>query len=216
LVKGLTTAVNHFKSIPSGNSHLVLVSDGVEHGGVQPDLSEAFKNVIAANITVHVISYTSLGRRVKWTNPSRLREKSAVDKHLISALPSGRFKELPTPDLKTIMETKGGVVVDLERLPGRKGIKDALAQREEEFIEITAETGGSVALPSSANELIDQASEVARRIDSQYVISYKPTRPLNSATANEYRRIEVISRRVGLNVLVRRGYIARVSQKLND
>jgi hypothetical protein len=55
LVKGLVAAVNHFKSRPSGNSHLVLVSDGVERGGVQPDLAEPFKNLIAANITVNVI-----------------------------------------------------------------------------------------------------------------------------------------------------------------
>jgi hypothetical protein len=96
------------------------------------------------------------------------------------------------------------------RLVGRKGIKDALAQREKEFIEVSEETGGSVALPASAAELIDQASEIARRIDSQYVVSYKPTRPLNSATSNEYRKIDVIPRRVGLQVIVRRCYVARI------
>jgi hypothetical protein len=56
--------------------------------------------------------------------------------------------------------------------------------------------------------MTDRAVEVARAIDSQYVISYKPLRPLSSASAKEYRRIEVASRRVGLNIKVRRGYVA--------
>jgi VWFA-related protein len=210
LEKGLLAAADYFKTIPSRNSHLVLISDGVGRGGIQPDLDEAFKYLVAANITVHVISYTSLGLKTKSPSPTRPRVKSAVDKHLIDALPSTRFKGDPTPDLKTHMSTKGGVVVDLDRLLRRNGIKGALAQREQEFSAISEETGGSLALPTSADELVHQASEVARRIDSQYVITYKPTRPLNSSTEKEYRMVDVISRRVGLMVHARRGYVARI------
>ena len=43
---------------------------------------------------------------------------------------------------------------------------------------------------------------------SQYVISYKPLRPLSSVNATEYRKLEVMSRRVGLNIKARRGYVA--------
>lgn len=210
LVAGLAEAVEQFRKVPAGNNHLVLVSDGVEPSDSHARLDHALKNLLGSNITVHIISYTLLGRKVKWVSPSRPREKSAVDKHLIEALPSGRFREDPTPDLKTAMQTKGGVVVDVDRLfPGRR-MKETLKQREEDFVGITEETGGNVWLPTSAAEMIQQAAEVARDVDSHYVISYKPLQPLNSRTASEYRKIGVISRRVGLKVRARRGYIAKV------
>jgi hypothetical protein len=72
-------------------------------------------------------------------------------------------------------------------------------------------------IPASIVLLLDTGGEsnlakgvrLTREVDSQYVITYKPERPLDSATASEYRRIDVISRRVGLKLRVRRGYVAR-------
>ena len=55
--------------------------------------------------------------------------------------------------------------------------------------------------------MIREAGEVARDVDAQYVLSYKPIKPLNEAAPNEYRRLEVFSRRVGLSVTARRGYV---------
>jgi hypothetical protein len=126
---------------------------------------------------------------------------------LIEALPRTQFKYDPTPDLKTQLKNKGGVVLDIDLLFARKGIKPALAQRSDEFLVITEETGGNLWLPGSAAEMNGEAREVARDVDAQYVLSYKPIKPLNESTANEYRRLEVISRRVGLTVTARRGYV---------
>jgi len=210
LAAGLVGAVEQFERIPSGNSHLVLVSDGVERGGIQPDLDEAVKALIAANITLHVISYTSLGLKEPKPSPTRPRVKSAVAKELITAMPHTRFKKDPTPDLRTMMETKGGMVLDVDRLFRRNGIRSALAQREDEFEILTEETGGSLWLPATSADMIRQGTEVAQTVDSQYVVSYKPLRPMNSAKPNEYRRTDVISRRVGLKVNARRGYVAGV------
>jgi hypothetical protein len=39
------------------------------------------------------------------------------------------------------------------------------------------------------------------------VVTYRPKRPLAEATPGEYRRIEVASRRVGLSLQARRGYV---------
>lgn len=211
LAAALDAAVGYFGKVPSRNHHLVLVSDGVVHRPDEPELEEAFKSVIAANITVHIISYTSLGLKTKKPEPTRPRVKSAVDPNLIEALPSTRDRMDPTPDLKTLMKTKGGGVVDVDVL-FQRGIKKTLKEREKEFLAITEETGGTVGLPASADEMIDQAMDVARNVDSQYIVTYKPLRPLSSATANEYRRIDIFSRRVGLNVRARRGYVARVQK----
>jgi len=211
LGEALIAAAQYFDKVPASNHHLVLVSDGVVRKAIEPELDEALKSTISANITVHVISYTSLGLKAKKPEPTRPRVKSAVDKNLIDALPSTRFKEDPTPDLKTLMGTKGGVAVDIDRLIA-VGIKKTLKEREKQFLAITEETGGTSSFPASAAEMIDQAADVAREVDSQYILSYKPLRPRDSSTVNEYRRIDIFSRRVGLNVRARRGYLATIQK----
>jgi len=207
LQAGLSAAVEQFSKIAPGNSHLVLVSDGVDAAGKQSDLREAYQAILAANITLHVISYATLGAKVRPPTPTRPRVKSAVAPELIEALPHTQLKTDPTPDLKSHLKHKGGVVVDIDLLFARKGIKPALAQRSDEFLVITEETGGNLWLPGSAEDMISEAREVARDVDSQYVLTYKPVRPLNESAPNEYRRLEVISRRVGLTVTARRGYV---------
>jgi len=213
LLKGLLTAVGEFSKVPPGNNHLVLISDGVDRSGVQPDLDEAYKAVLEANVTLHVISYASLGAKIPPPTPTRSRVKSAVAPELIEALPRTQMKEDPTPDLKTMLKNKGGFVLDIDLLFNRKGIKPALIERTKEFYVVTDETGGNLSLPESAAEMIRQAGEIARDIDSQYVMSYKPLQPFNSSASIEYRRIEVFSRRVGLTIKARRGYVAKNPSK---
>ena len=206
LLAALLAAVEQFESIPPGNRHLVLISDGVDQPGTQTDLTTAFEHLITSNVTLHVISYASLGAKVRAPEPTRPRVKSAVAPELIEALPSTRFKGDPTPDLKTHLKNKGGAVLDLDLL-FRKGINGALMERSEQFALITDETGGNLWLPSSAEQMIREAREVARDIDSQYVVSYKPVPPPERKTTTEYRPIEVISRRVGLTLRAPRGYV---------
>jgi len=89
-------------------------------------------------------------------------------------------------------------------------LKEQLEQREAEFGELAAETGGALWLPSTADEMLRQAAEAAREIDSRYVVTYKPRRPLAEAKAGEYRKLDVLARRQGLVVRSRRGYVARL------
>jgi hypothetical protein len=172
-------------------------------------LTEAYKALLSANVTLHVISYAALGAKVPPPTATRPRVKSAVAPELIEALPRTQDRADPTPDLKSQLKHKGGVVLDIDMLFRRKGIKPGLARRSEEFLVIAEESGGNLWLPTSGEEMVREAREVARDIDSQYVLSYKPVQPFNASTPNEYRRIEVISRRVGLTVSARRGYVVK-------
>jgi hypothetical protein len=61
--------------------------------------------------------------------------------------------------------------------------------------------------------MIDNAREAARLIDSAYVITYRPKRPLADAPAGEARRIEIASRRVGLHLLTRERYVVADNTK---
>jgi hypothetical protein len=75
------------------------------------------------------------------------------------------------------------------------------------LVSLAGETGGQILLPSSKEAMLAQGEEVARDIGAQYVITYRPKRPLVEARAGEYRRIEVAARRTGLLLRARRGYI---------
>jgi len=62
-------------------------------------------------------------------------------------------------------------------------------------------------LPNSAEEIPKLTDELAREIDSQYVVTYRPKSGVALKSSAEVRRIEVASRRVGLYVRSRRSYI---------
>ncbi len=209
LLKGLLASLEQFGKVQPGNSHLVLVSDGVGQAGVQSDLSEAYEALIAANVTLHVISYAALGAKVSAPEPTRPRVKSAVAPELIEALPRTQYKGDPTPDLKSHMKNKGGALLDIDLLFRRKGIKPQLIERSKEFLLVTDETGGNLWLPSSADQMIREARDVAEDIDSQYVMSYRPVPPWASSKTFEYRTIDVLSRRADLTVKARRGYVVK-------
>ena len=205
LSMGLTQAVEKLQKMPAGNRHLVIISDGVDETF---NLDQAIKDATTFGIAVHVISYTALTDKVATVSVSRPREKSAVPQELILAMPHTHDPRDPqTYDMKDILQAKGGVTVDVDRLFRRSGIKKEMAQREVEFGQLAVETGGVAWLPETMSEMMTEATKAAQDIDSQYVVTYKPQRPLAAAKPGEYRKLDVISRRVGLRVRSRRGYV---------
>ena len=68
-------------------------------------------------------------------------------------------------------EDQGRALLDIDLL-FRKNIKGEMAERAEEFHVLTEETGGNLALPASGEAMILEAHEIAKDINSQYVMSY--------------------------------------------
>jgi VWFA-related protein len=205
LAEGLTQAVESLQKMPAGNRHLVIISDGLDE---RFNLEQIIKDTTASGIAVHVISYTSLTGKANTVPVSRPREKSAVPQELILAMPHTHDPRDPKVyDMKDILQAKGGVTVDVDRLFRHSGVKKEVAQRELEFGQLAEETGGVAWLPETASQMMSEAAEAAHDIDSQYVVTYKPQRPLAEAKAGEYRKLDVISRRVGLRVRSKRGYV---------
>lgn len=207
---GLGAALESFRAAPAGNRHLVIFSDGVVGPDGAPALAEALKKLAAADVTVHVVSYTALGRRAPGPKVTRRRERGPLPEEGVRSLPRTKRPEDRAPDMRDINEAKGGVVVDLSRLFGGDGRPRAeLERREGEFAELTAETGGELFLPSTAEEMIEQAAGLAREVDARYVVTYRPLRPIAAAPAGEYRKLDVVARRLGLTVRSRRGYVVK-------
>jgi hypothetical protein len=155
---------------------------------------------------VHVISYTTVSRQAtahdrKYT---RERDKSLVPEEVIDSLP-------PTPDYDALRRAHepGGIIVDLDpdRRRAIKQYEAAMRIGETQLTAMTEESGGRIWLPESAEEMIDDGARAARLIDSQFVVTYKPRRSLAASRNGEVRRIEVASRRVGLNLVSRRHFV---------
>jgi hypothetical protein len=89
----------------------------------------------------------------------------------------------------------------------RKAYEAELKKSQEALTTLAEETGGSIFLPKSSGQMIAQAKDAAREISAEYVVTYRPKRPLADSKKGEYRRIEVASRRVGLSLRSRRGYV---------
>jgi hypothetical protein len=98
-------------------------------------------------------------------------------------------------------------VLRLIPLCGDKAYEADLKKSQQTLTGLADETGGRIYLPKTGDEMKAQAQEAAREIGAEYVVTYRPKRPLAAAELGEYRRIEVASRRVGLNLRSRRGYV---------
>jgi hypothetical protein len=72
---------------------------------------------------------------------------------------------------------------------------------------VAEETGGDIILPASEDELSTLTDDVVREIDSQYVVTYRPKSGVALKSETDIRRVEVVSRRVGLHVRSRRSYV---------
>lgn len=199
---------------PQGNRHVVMITDGVQSGGERVDRAAAFKQLQASNAVVHVISYTSVSRQTMehQRRPTRKRDKSIVPDEVIDSLP-------PSHDWDPLRRAHepGGIIANLdpERRRQIKDYEDAMRVSEKQLTALSDETGGRIWLPEFFEEMIDDGTEAARLIDSQYVVTYKPRRALASAQDGEIRRIDVASRRVGLNLVSRRQYIVPSSPPTN-
>lgn len=205
LSEAMMAAVAQLKDRPAGSRHVVLITDGVETPGGKVSYEEAVKQLSAAQATVHIISYTAAVR-------------AAIDRRNGSSVFRGgtgsQREALPVPDptmppgqTRNPSVTFGTIDLDRKMRRWYKKYSDDTRQSEERLTRLAEETGGRILLATKTDDMVGQADEVARDIGAQYVITYAPKRPLASAPSGEYRRVEVASRRVGLRLRTRRGYV---------
>jgi VWFA-related protein len=215
----LDAAVGQFRTQPVGCRHLVLITDGVETDGMKPGRDAAVKRLMASNAVVHVLSYTVVSRAStkEAGRMVRNRNKSTVPDDVINSLPpddhgpkngglgSFQLRQLHKP---------GGKTFDLD--PDRRRL---IREYEKDMVEgelmltsLSKEAGGTIWLPDSLDQMIADAAKAARLIDAEYIVTYRPSLALASAKKDEVRRIEIASRRVGLNIVSRRSYVVGAGQ----
>jgi VWFA-related protein len=227
--EALQAAARVFATQPLGNRHVVLVTDGVETPGgeVDPgDLSkiitdasvlggragyaESYKQLQAAQATVHVVTTGTLGRKVSKEKraqgpqgppPGSVRSSGVAVAGIDPTVPPTVTQQ------KTASSSGGAINFDPAMRRLRKAYERAQKRGDQQMRALTSETGGRIFSPATDAELAEYGAEVAREIGTQYVVTYTPKRPLAESPPTEYRRLQVVPRRGDLELRARRGYV---------
>lgn len=202
IFESMVKAAQLLSDRPEGSRHVVLITDGVQTPGGKIEMVDAIKQLTAARATVHIISYTTLVRQKDPKQPSNVTigQRPASENPITATDPT-------MPPGSTRMPSYGvSIRFDPAMKKRRKAYESEAVNSERWLTELAAETGGSIFLPVVPEEMLAKAENVAREIGAEFVVTYRPTRPLAEAKPGEYRQIEVASRRVGLYLKSRRGY----------
>ena len=218
LSRAISAAVDQFRSQPIGSRHLVLITDGVEQASTKPGRAEAITRLLASNAVLHVISYRVVSRASidEDLRIARNRNKTSAPDDAVRSLPPddhGPADNLGSFQLRQ-MHKPGGKTFDLDPVRRRqiKEYEAAMVEGELMLTSLSREAGGKIWLPESLEQMIDDGTKVARLVDAEYLVTYRPTRALASAAKDEVRLIEMVSRRVGLNIVSRRSYVVGSGQ----
>ena len=222
--EAVNAAVELFKARPLENRHLVIVSDGFDSVANEVQRQTALQNLLAANITVHIISYTQLeeqaaqksGQRVKWgdgkTKPRISPETYEV---ILEGLPDTSTTREQIKLLRAVNESQQIVILQLdnELIRAIRRHREAWQKSEAELQKLSQETGGMFHAPEEIETMWKFAVEIARAIGSQYVITYLPTKSFADSVSGETRKIRVSTNRYGVKIRSREKIVvAEVSQ----
>jgi len=199
----IVNATQQLKDRPEGSRHVVMITDGVDSPGGKVDRATAMRALVAARATVHIISYTQFVRQKGDQKDAKL----STGQRPVSNDPIAATDPTLPPGTTRSPVFGVGIRFDPAMRRQRKAYEAELKKSEQALQNVAEETGGKWELPLNSDEMLAQAGEVARAIGAEYVVTYRPKRPLAEATPGEYRRIEVASRRVGLSLHSRRGYV---------
>ena len=200
----VAAAAELLKDRPEGTRHVVFITDGVDTPGGKIDRAQAFKKLAATRSTIHIISYTALVRE----KPAKPAGADAIRQVPVSRDPiSSNDPTLPPGTTRSPAYVYHSITFDPAMKRQRKAYEADIKKSQQVLTTLAEETGGQIFLPISGEQMLEQAREAAREIGSEYVVTYRPKRALAFSTPGEYRKIEVASRRVGLSLRSRRGYL---------
>jgi hypothetical protein len=199
-VSALTMARDFLIRNLADNRHLVLITDGTDSFAASSAKFDALQKLLATDISVHVISYTSMESadiEPRTKGISNSPPPKAMPDEVAAQLPNGVRDVATAPKMKTINLDR----TLLRRLRARKA---DLETSQEQLEKVAEATNGEFILPDSLDEMVDKAPLVARMIDSAYVVTYMPKIPVIETRGIAERNIEVTSKREGLIVQAKR------------
>ena len=209
-VDGLRLATDFLLTNPRENKHLVLITDGTDSSGRSSAKFEAMQRLLATDISVHVLSYTSM--ELADIEP---RTKTVTNQPPPRALPDEVVNQLPNDVKIAAQRPKVGPTINTDRkiLKTMRSRKSDLEVSQQQLEKLAENTNGEFLAPDSTDEMIDKSALVARMIDSTYVVTYTPKIPVVETRGIAERNIAVTSKRLGLVVQARRKLIITSAKK---
>lgn len=177
----LALAAAKLKESPVGNSHVIIFTDGLEvqtkeeinAGSISKD---ALDQLVATQASVHVFSFASL------------------------VADFARMRNHPVSTSSTATSVRVTVDTDAAMRRWFRAYASATFEREQQLADLAREAGGRLLQPRTPEEIARLVERVGRDILAQYVVTYRPRRPLNADAHNERRHVQVLSRRAGLEL----------------
>lgn len=181
------------------NKHIILITDGTDTLGRSSAKFDAFQRLMATDISVHVISYTSMEAadiEPRTKGISNTPPPKAMPDEIAATLPNG-------------VKDKGvkvGPTISLDRtlIKKMKARQLELETSQEQLEKLAESTNGEYILPTSLEEMVEKAALVAKMVDASYVVTYMPKVSVVETRGIAERNIDVTSRRAGLIVVARR------------
>lgn len=199
--EALNLAARYLSNSELENRHLVIVSDGTDSYWSDERREAEMRTILGTNINVHVISYTGLEEKVVEDQAKKVQKggppKQALPPEVAETLPNG-LKETATTQASVTVNT------DFKMIKSLREREDSLKKAEVYLEKLADDTSGMFILPDSTEEMVEKAALIAHVIDSNYVVTYIPKRPLADSQPGEVRVIEVSSKKPGLRVLAKR------------
>lgn len=198
-VDALRQATEYLQKLPVENRHLVLITDGLDSLSSQEEKTLAIRNLTATNVNVHVFSYTGLEQAAVAERTKTLGRPSPPRAKLPPGAgnPGDINANIAVPIIGTIN-------LDREMIRKNRERGEALARSEKDLMKLSEDTNGIFYLPETTIELVAKTSDLAKNVDSQYVVTYTPKKPLSESENGEVRNIEVTSKRQGVFIQARR------------
>ena len=198
--EALDVAADFLNKEPLENKHIVLISDGTDSSRDQSVKRDAINRILTTEISVHVLSYTrmevnDLAPRTKGV--SNTQPPKALPDEVAATLPNGVRDVATTPKAKTIN-------LDRTLLRKLKARKTDLEASEIQLENLAENTNGTSVIPESLDEMIDKTALIAKMVDASYSVTYIPKVPIGASGSLGERKIEVTSKRPGLQVMARR------------
>lgn len=219
--EAVNNAVEMFKSRPLENRHLVIVSDGFDSVANEAQRRTVLQKLVAANITVHIISYTQAeenaaqkaGQRVRWGDgKTKPRVPDYIFEDMLRGLP---ISEAEKQFMRAVNESQRIIIVQLDNefIRAIRRNREAWRESEAELQKLAAETGGMFHAPEAAETMWEFAAEVAKAIGSNYVITYLPEKSFADSPPGEIRNVRVSSHLNGVKIRSREKIIIGATRR---
>lgn len=217
--EALNSSVEMFRRRPLENRHLILISDGVENVADEATQQTALQNLLAANITVHVISYTELQEQMAQKSTQRVRLGDGKTKPRI---PEDVFEGMTigmSPEQKAYLKARNeaqAIIIyntDNEMIRAVRRQREAWRASQEKLQNLAEDTGGMFQAPEEYQTILTLAAEIARAIDSNYVITYLPNKQIADSSKATTRKVRVSSRLNGIQIHSRQKIVINTAKQ---